>query len=268
MVNRLVVDTTDGSDFQQNSKLMLDTIAQADTVTVAYEGLRQLYAPRHPHVVKFAWTIPADRYIRKESYRIISRPILGWMGSPGNMKFVKMLEPQLRALARERSYVLRIICRSSIPLDVPNATVECYGFDELYYQILSTFDIGLCPILDDDIASKGKIAMKHQEFMLCAIPQVCSPWGISEEVKDGETALIATRTEDWVPALLRLTEDEQLRGRLGVNSWALFQRLYTYEGVYPTVRRALIGCPGGGSAIGSGGVSGRASGPEKQVASR
>ena len=241
MVSRLVVDTTDGSDFQQNPELMLDTIGQADTVTVGYEGLRQLYSPRHPHVVKVAWAVPTGRYIRKESHKITGRPVLGWMGSPGNMQFLKRLEPQLQAVSRELPYVLRIICRSPTPLNVPNASVEYYGFDETYYELLSTFDIGLCPILDDDIASRSKIAMKHQEFMICAIPQVCSPFGISEAIEHGETALVARRAEDWIPNLLGLIEDEHLREKLGANSRALFDRLYTYEGVYPDLFRALIG---------------------------
>lgn len=239
MVDRVVVDTTDGSDFQQNPELMLDTIAQADTVTVASEAVRELYSTRHPHVVQFAWAVPTEGYSRKRSYQITGRPVLGWMGSPGNMQFLKRLEPQLQAVARERPYVLRVICRDPTPLNVPNAEVEYHGFDDRYYELLSTFDIGLCPILDDDIASRGKSTMKHQEYMICAIPQICSPFGISEAIEDGETALVATRPEDWVPKLLRLMEDQRLREKLGGSSRALFERLYTYEVVYPSVFRAL-----------------------------
>jgi len=239
MVSRVVVDTTDGSDFQQNPELMLDTIAQADTVTVASEAVRELYAARHPDVLQIPWTVPTERYIRKRGCHITGRAVLGWMGSPSNMQFLKRLEPQLQAVARERPYVLRIICRNPTLLNVPNAEVEYYGFDERYYELLSTFDIGLCPILDDDIASRGKSTMKHQEYMICAIPQVCSPFGTSEAIEDGETALVATRPEDWVPKLLRLMEDQRLREKLGGSSRALFERLYTYEIVYPSVFRAL-----------------------------
>lgn len=248
MVSRVVVDTTDGSDFQQNPRLMLDTIAQADTVTVASKAVRELYSARHPHVVQFAWAVPTEGYIRKWSHQITGRAVLGWMGSPGNMQFLKRLEPQLQAVARERPYVLRIICRKPIPLNVPNAEIEYHGFDNRYYELLSTFDIGLCPILDDDIASRGKIAMKHQEFMICATPQICSPFGISEAIEDGETALVATRPEDWVPKLLRLMEDQRLRETLGERSRALFERLYTYEVVYPGVFLALTGFAGHASA--------------------
>lgn len=239
MVGRIVLDTTDGSDFQQNPNLMLDTIAQADTVTVGYEPLRQLYSRRHPRVVQCAWAVPTDPYITKRSYRITGLPVLGWMGSPANLRFLKRLEPQLRALASERPFVLRVICRSVIPLSVPDARIEYYGFDEAYYELLASFDIGLCPILNDDIACRGKIAMKHQEFMICAIPQVCSPVGVSEAIEDGETALIASRAEDWIIKPMQLMEDERLREKLGTSSRALFDRLYTYEAVYPIVFRAL-----------------------------
>ncbi len=83
--------------------------------------------------------------------------------------------------------------------------------------------------------------MKHQEFMICSIPQVCSPFGISEAIEHEDTALVARRPEDWIPNLLRLMEDEYLREKLGTRSRALFERLYTYEGVYPDVFRALTG---------------------------
>lgn len=241
VVPRLVVDSSDGSDYQGNAPLVLDTIAQADTLTVACKALHDFYVDRHPDVRWFNWAIPVERYKPRMHYRVKDRPVLGWMGSPQVFAFVKALERELALVAREVPFVLRIICRTPMAIDVPGADVEFHPFDDAtYFDLLQSFDVGLCPFLVDDFASRGKVAMKHQELMVCGVPQVCSPIAICEETVDGENALIARRPGDWAPAILRLFRDEALRERIGRASRATFLRLYTYEGEYPKIKDALL----------------------------
>ena len=124
-------------------------------------------------------------------------------------------------------------------LDVPGAEIEHHVYGPDYQDLIASFDIGLAPFTVDDFGTAGKIAMKHQEFLLCGVPQVCSPVGISEHVVDGVHALVAPRVEDWAPAILRLMESEDLRSSIAVRGRALCLEHYTVEGQWPRVKHAL-----------------------------
>ena len=81
--------------------------------------------------------------------------------------------------------------------------------------------------------------MKHQEFLLCQIPQVCSPQGISEHAVDGENCLIADDIEEWAPAIIRLMENEQLRENLAKAGRSMCLEHYTFDGQWPLAKKAL-----------------------------
>ena len=243
MVGMVVLDCTDGSDYTNHKDLALSLVDVADRVTTGCKSLCDFYETLHSDVAWINWAIPTDRYQVKGSYEIQGLPVLGWMGSPGNAKQLQRLEPQLRKLAEKMPFRLRIICRQKIEMDIPGADVEHAVFDDSYYDLLASFDVGLMPLLTEGFASTGKVAMKNQEFMLCAIPQVCSPRGICEAIIDGDSALIAPTEEDWAPVLTRLLTDENLRRRLGTRSREIFLDMYTYRGEFPKLLAALITPP-------------------------
>lgn len=242
MVGRVVLDCTDGSDYQANPTLMADTIARADRVTVHHSELAEAFRRHHADVVRIDFAMDPTPYPRRRSYDVQGLPVVGWMGSPGNFEFVRGLADVLEQVARVRPFVLRVVCRRPAPLEAPSVRVEYRDFAD-YHRTLGTFDVGICPQLTEDLGTRGKIAMKHQEFLILAVPQVCSPFGISEEAVHGEHVLIARTKAEWYAELLRLLTDEGLRERLGRQSRALFDRLYTYESLFPQVRAALTEFP-------------------------
>jgi glycosyltransferase involved in cell wall biosynthesis len=165
------------------------------------------------------------------------------MGSPTSFAYLKQLEPQLRIVASKRSFRLLVICRRPGRLEIEAAEVTYHSYGTDYADLIASFDIGLAPFMSSDLSATGKVGMKHQEFLLCGIPQVCSAVGISEDARDEEHVLIASRVEDWAPAILRLMEDEGLRRRLAQNGRTLFSRLYAVESLWPAVKRALTVFP-------------------------
>jgi glycosyltransferase involved in cell wall biosynthesis len=239
MVPHLVIDSSDGSDYQGNPHLVLGVMSLADKVTVAYKGLYDFYAARFPRVVRFEYPILQAGYRVRKDHSAPSRFTLGWMGSPSSYAYLKDIEGELRAVAAQHPFRLVVICRRPGNLDIPGAEVSYYPFGDDYFDLIASCDIGLVPFTVADFSTTGKIAMKHQEFLLCAVPQICSAAGISEHAVDGEHVLVAAKREDWAPALLRLMRDDELRARLGRNGRELCLRYYTLEGQWPVVRNAL-----------------------------
>jgi glycosyltransferase involved in cell wall biosynthesis len=239
IVPHLVIDSSDGSDYMGNPGLVLEAMALADRVTVAYKRLYEFYAPKFSSVVKFEYPIVEEGYRVRTEHSTPKCFTLGWMGSPYNFKYLKDIEGELQKVASHRPYRLVVICRQRVSLDIPGAEIAYRTYGDDYFDLLASFDIGLAPFTVDDFSTSGKIGMKHQEFLLCGIPQVCSPVGISEHAVDGVHALVARRIEDWSPAILRLMEDESLRSRIARNGRDLCRTHYTVEGQWPTVRDAL-----------------------------
>lgn len=239
VVGKLVVDTTDGGDYKGNPKLMEEVLSTAHEITVGYKHLLDFYKDRFK-VTQVFWTIPMDNYIRKQNYDFAEgKPVIGWMGSPGNFSYVLGLANLLKELSLKRDFIFRYICRENFNEQLEGIQAEHFYFGEDYYKVLSSFDIGISPFLKIDLQSQGKIAMKHQEFMIMGIPQVCSPVAISELVQNGRDVLIAENEKEWTDYLDRLMQDVQLRKTLGNNARQLFEEYYTYPGQYLILKNVL-----------------------------
>lgn len=240
MGKTVIIDSSDGGDYMNNPKLVTDTMNQANKITVAHKYLYEFYTERYKNVYWINWTLPTDNYIIKTNYNFKEElPVIGWMGSPDNGVYLEKLSTVLEKVALKHPFILRYMCRKNLNLNAPHVKVEHLNFKN-YYKTINSFDIGLCPFLSDNMRSKGKIAMKNQEFMLCGIPQVCSPIAISEHLVNNESALMAKSEEEWYNNIISLIASENIRLKLGQNSKLLFSKYYTYEVEFPKLKDSLL----------------------------
>ncbi len=240
MVPYFVIDSTDGTDYEGNPGLIMDIFKEADRITVAFEGLYNYYRPIFGEKVKrFNYTIIDDNYIVRQNWSIKDIPIIGWMGSPYNFEYVKAIEQALQKVAEKHPFRFVIICRKDVEINIPNAQIEYHKYGPDYEQLIASFDIGISPFTEKSFSNTGKIGMKHQEFLLCQIPQVCSPQGISEHAMDNEHCLIADNLDEWVTALNSLISNEVLREKISKQGRKLCLEHYTFEGQWPLAKDAL-----------------------------
>ena len=238
VVSKLVVDTTDGGDYRGNPKLMEDVLSTADEITVGYKHLKAFYEDRF-NVTQVFWTIPTEEYRIKASYEFNGKPIIGWMGSPGNFQQIRKLIPALVEIHKVIPFTFRYICRENFDSEFEDMEVDHNFFGDDYYELIASFDIGISPFLEKNLSTKGKIAMKHQEFLLMGTPQVCSDVAISEFVRHGEHVIISSNIEEWSKSLIKLLNDEELRKSLSIRSKELFMKYYCYEGQYESLKNVL-----------------------------
>jgi glycosyltransferase involved in cell wall biosynthesis len=80
---------------------------------------------------------------------------------------------------------------------------------------LSSFDIGIMPIPDDDW-SKGKCGLKGLQYMALEIATVMSPVGVNSSIiTDSENGFLASDIDEWVEKISILIEQPELRIKLG-----------------------------------------------------
>ncbi|MCC6811990.1 MAG: glycosyltransferase family 4 protein [Deltaproteobacteria bacterium] len=157
--------------------------------------------------------VDTDRFVPR-AHTSDGPPVIGWIGSPSTFPYLDAMLPVLDALARTKSFRLRVI-GAPRPLRLQNLRVEQPEWsDAAEPTLFSELDIGLYP-LADDAWSRGKCGLKSIQYMACGVAHVASPVGVVREISaDNETALWATTPEEWTRAIGRLLDDGELRARL------------------------------------------------------
>jgi glycosyltransferase involved in cell wall biosynthesis len=156
--------------------------------------------------------------IDTDIYQPVTRPYtgtvcIGWSGSPSTIEHLRLLEPVLLDLQRERGITIRVIGDSSYKLD--GAIIDAMDWNaHTELGDLSPIDIGVMPLPDDEW-SRGKCGLKALQYMALGIPTVLSPVGVNCEIARDGAAVLAGSHAEWGEALRALIDDPDLRTRFG-----------------------------------------------------
>lgn len=154
-------------------------------------------------------------------------PLLGWVGTPGNLRNLEPLAPVLAEVCRRHSTRLRIVCSRPARLPgVPEDFVEWSAAGE--QRDLVPIDIGLAPLLDE-VKQRYTCGLKALQYMASGLPVVGSGVGpLPTIVRHEVTGLLATEPQQWAQALERLITDRELRLRMGAAARADVERHWSF----------------------------------------
>ena len=189
----------------------------SDVITVGNQFLREEVRKvnRKKEVVLIPTCVDTRLYPKKKRVSDSPEFILGWIGTKGNLAYLKKLEPVFKTLGEQFSHVrLKIV--SSDFYDSPSLPVvkKPWRLEDENEDLIS-FDVGLMP-LDDDLWSRGKCGLKIIQYLSVGVPVVCTPVGINRDiVQDGRNGFWATTPEEWVNRLTQLLLDPELRQKMG-----------------------------------------------------
>ncbi|OFV84494.1 MAG: hypothetical protein A2W26_12035, partial [Acidobacteria bacterium RBG_16_64_8] len=162
-----------------------------------------------------------------------SRPtVIGWIGSEGTLLYLDMLIPVFESLAAAYGsrIVFRIVSNSPFAFAGLENWIENIPWSrDREAELLSSFDIGVMPLLDDDW-SRGKCAFKAVQMMMCGLPVVASPVGANTEVvQDGVNGYLAADLSIWTLRLSELIESPARRQMLGAAGRASILSRYAVD---------------------------------------
>jgi glycosyltransferase involved in cell wall biosynthesis len=201
----------------------------SDAVTVGNQFLKNevLKVDRAKKVFVIPTSIDTNLYPKKKSFSDHQEIILGWIGTKGNLKYLKRLDPVFETLRQRFPQVkLKIVSNdfydsSRLPLVKKTWKLEDENED------LISFDIGLMP-LSDDLWSRGKCGLKIIQYLSVGVPVVCTPVGINSDiVKNGENGFWATNDQEWVDHLSALIRNPELRYRMGLKGIDTVEKKYS-----------------------------------------
>lgn len=140
--------------------------------------------------------------------------VIGWMGSPSTVPYLKRLRDPLVELSKRHGIRFQVV-GAKLPEEW-HLPACCKNFD-LAREVadLWSFDIGVMP-QPDDPWSQGKCALKALQYMGVGIPAVCSPVGVVKGIiRDGQNGMLATSDGEWFEKLEALITCSKLRNEIG-----------------------------------------------------
>lgn len=160
-------------------------------------------------------TIDTEEYQcipKKESDTIV----IGWSGSLTTIKHFELALPFLNIL--KKKYGNRISIKVIGDANYINEDLGIRGIAwqrEVEVKELSTFDIGIMP-LEDDEWSRGKCGLKGLQYMALEIPTLMSPVGVNNDIiQHGVNGFLPKNTEEWVEQISLLIESSEARKKVG-----------------------------------------------------
>lgn len=165
-------------------------------------------------------------------------PVIGWIGTPATAKYLLSIAPALIEVCKQRRARLVAVGLTALELNDIPVEVRAWSEDTEVAEIQS-FDIGIMPLFDEPWA-RGKCGYKLIQYMACAKPVIASPVGINNVlVQVDVNGLLASTTAEWVTALNKLLDNQQLRAEMGNAGRELVEKSYCVQVTAPRLLNLL-----------------------------
>lgn len=205
-------------------------IEMADVVIAGNQYLAEYASAFNKNVIIIPTTINTEEYLP------ISKPdnnnlvCIGWSGSITTIQHFKSIIPVLyRIKEKYKSKVCFKLIGDDTFQDSKLGLNGLAWTSQSEIAELSTFDIGIMPLPDDEW-SKGKCGLKGLQYMALEIPAVMSPVGVNTEIiQDGINGFLPVDEEEWFDKLCILIENQKQRIQMGINARTTVINNYSFD---------------------------------------
>ncbi len=241
---RLVLDLDDAVFLRQPEKFNR-LLPMADLVVCGNRFLQEKVEPLNPATLHIPTCVSMDDYALREPSDGSARPVAGWMGTTGNLQYLKVAAEALRSVALELDFELRVVVPDVQPLE----QIDLTGVNVVHepwqpkneVAQLQQMDVGLMPLFPDQEWDVYKCGLKLIQYLAVGVPGIASPVGVNSEILAGNrNGLCAESTDEWSSALRSMLSDRAKSHAMGVSGRQTVQERYSVQANYPILRDALL----------------------------
>ena len=179
------------------------------------------------NVIILPSSVPLNKNICR-SYKYNHIPVIGWIGTEGNFKYLKSIEQSLVNIALKEKFIFRVISSQSYKIGGVNCDFVLWNQNTQETEI-ALFDIGLMP-LDKTPWTEGKCSYKLLQYLSCGVPFVASAVGMNIEVaKKSCAGFVVNNSLEFEKSILLLLRNPKLRHTMGEYGVIAVNKYYSTE---------------------------------------
>lgn len=240
---RLVLDLDDAVFLRHAEKFDV-LLKMSDLVVCGNRFLLEKVAPQNDRLLHVPTCVDMNDYECRSFNSTSEVPVVGWMGTTGNLKYLDVAADALREIAARHAFELRIVVPdvSSLQADLTGVNVvhEPWSPSREVTQ-LQAMDVGLMPLFPDQEWDIYKCGLKLIQYLAVATPGIAAPVGVNTEIiDDNQNGFVAQETSEWVDALDSLLSDPVARKKKGLRGRETVRQKYSIQANYPVLRDALL----------------------------
>ncbi|WP_456384902.1 glycosyltransferase family 4 protein [Desulfolithobacter sp.] len=200
----VVFDVDDAIWLTERSNGSISEIAKiSDVIIAGNQYIADWFSAYNGNVSIVPTGVDIDRFepLEKRQNDIFT---IGWVGTRGNLIYLKDIEPVLSRLMKKYGDIRLLIVSDQVP-DLSGVTESKIKFlpwsEDMEVRSIQMMDAGIMPLPDNEWA-RGKCSFKMLQYMSCGIPVVVSPVGMNAEVlKTDDFGFGASNEMEWFDAL-------------------------------------------------------------------
>ena len=240
---RLVLDIDDAVFLRQPDKFVR-LFKLADLVVCGNPFLVDEVAPLTQRTLHVPTSVDMDDYVMRPDTNN-SPPVVGWIGTTGNLKYIEVAAEALRTVATEIDFEFRLVVPDTSPLQSINLEgvriVQQPWKPQTQVQRIQQFDVGIMPLFPNEPWDKFKCGAKLIQYLAVGVPGIASPVGVNSTILNGgQNGIPAQTTEEWVSGLRRLLKNPSLRRDMGVRGRQTIEERFSIQANYSVLRDGLL----------------------------
>lgn len=214
------------------------TVSLCDGIWAGNRFLGEAAKVHHPKVFVLPTALEPSKY-DGDSIKPDDKLVFVWIGSHSTRKYLEAELPTLEKVA-ERLNTIELKIVADFTLDSGRLSISAVPWsEETEAKALRSAHIGIAPMPDNDW-TKGKCGLKVLQYMAAGLPVISTPSGVNAEIiENGKTGFLPCNDDEWCQVVRKLSENPDLRERLGKAGRRKVCRMYSVDVVYQEMKRSL-----------------------------
>ncbi len=228
-----LLDTSEANkkwEWMKSTKKTGEICSLSDLVFAGNSYLADYAKQFNKNVTIVPTTIDTNAFSRNLPYKNNDTICIGWSGSHTTIKHFEEAVPILKKI--KKKYGDKVFFKVMGDPDYVNEELNIKGIpwsSEKEVEIISSFDIGIMPLPDDEWV-KGKCGLKGLSYMALEVPTIMSRVGVNSEIiNEGINGFLASNEAEWINRISQLIESFDLRKKLGEKARETVIESYSVE---------------------------------------